>query len=281
AGTWRRVFWMTSSNSRLKSVLVVPESTIFASVWSVTWWSLGIGMAGMTTMVLTAWVIAARVTGPIPRLTAAAAAVEAVDCKVTGIRDIAVRNDEFGQLARGFYRMVDEVSNREGQLREAQDDLSRSERHYRALIEHAMDIISVVGRDSVVRYKSPSVRTILGFAPEELVGQSAVDFIHPEDRSRVTALMHDLAEHPGTGRPVEYRSRHKDGTWRVLEAKCTALFHDEAVGGIVVNSRDITERKQAEDEIRHLNSELDDRVRLRTVELEQALEELRAAKEAT
>ena len=177
--------------------------------------------------------------------------------------------------------MVKEVAGREQQLRQAQDDLSHREQHYRALIENATDLITILGPDGVIRYKSPSVQRILGYTADELVGRPAFEFIHPDDRVSVRESIRRLVDHPGTHGQAEYRFRHKDGSWRTLESHCSVLIGDPAVGGIIVNSRDITERKRDETEILQLNARLEERVRSRTAELEQKNEELHGAKEAT
>ena len=72
---------------------------------------------------------------------------------------------------------------REHQLRQAQDDLAHRERHYRALIENATDLVTILSPDGTIRYKSPSVQRILGYTSDELVGRRSLDFIHPDDQS--------------------------------------------------------------------------------------------------
>src|SRR5262249_35631388 len=159
-------------------------------------------------------------------------------------------------------QMVKEVAAREHQLREARNDLARSEQHYRALFENAMDIISVIAPDGTIRYASSSVRSVLGYAPDELVGRRVAPFVNPDDRALVAAALQELSTASGGAQTVEFRFHHRDGTWLTLEAKCTNMIDDPAVGGIVVNCRDVTERKRSENAIRQLNASLDHRVRL-------------------
>ena len=222
--------------------------------------------------------------GPIPKLTAAAEAVEAGDYRGEGLNSIASRKDEFGQLARGFQRMVGEVSTREGQLKQAQEDILTRERHYRSLIENGSDVISVLDRDGAIRYESPSILRVLGYEPGELIGLPRFALIHPDDLERVSrAFERHVLGLPGDP-AIEYRFRHKDGSWRTLEATSTNLLDDPAVGGLVVNSRDVTERKRAQAELddlrRRQSEELEARVMIRTAELAQKNEELKAANEA-
>jgi PAS domain S-box-containing protein len=281
SGDWRRISWKSSRIPGWKVVQSTPDAIVDASLLKIGQYSFAIGGLFLALMIGIVSVVVSWVTGPITRLTAAAAAVEAGDYRPDGLSGLSIRRDEFGQLARGFGRMVQEVAGREQQLRHAQEDLSCREQHYRALIENATDLITIVGPDGAIRYKSPSVLRILGFASDELVGRSAFEFIHPDDRVSVRECIRRLADHPGTHGQAEYRFRHKDGSWRTLESQCSILIGDPAVGGIIVNSRDITERKRDETEILQLNARLEERVRRRTAELEQKNDELQGAKEAT
>jgi PAS domain S-box-containing protein len=285
AGEWRRFSWQECDIPGWKVVLSTPDASLFTKLTTplraIGQNSIGIGLLFLTLIVIVS-VVANWVTGPITRLTAAAAAVEAGDYRPESlVAGLAERRDEFGQLARGFRRMVEEVSGREQQLRKAQDDLSHREQHYRALIENATDLITIVGQDGVIQYKSPSVQRILGYTTEELLGRSGYEFIHPDDRVTVRECARRLVDHPGSHIQIEYRFRHKDGSWRILESQCSVLIGDPAVNGVIVNSRDITERKRDETEILQLNARLEERVRRRTAELEQKNEELQGAKEAT
>jgi PAS domain S-box-containing protein len=276
-----RLFWKSLKHTNWKVVLSVPDRSIVAPVRQTTFRSLSVAFLGLAVMVVIAWMVANRVIEPIRRLTAAAAQVESGDYHTTGMQPIAARGDEFGQLARGFQSMVAVVAAREQELIKARQDVAWSERHYRALIENATDVVTVVGPDGLILYNSPSSTTILGLRSDESVGRSLIDFVHPEDRERVIRTLHSFDETQPAKAPFEYRFQRPGGLWSVLEAKCTDLRDDPAVGGIVVNSRDVTDRKRAEEEVRMLNAELDDRVRTRTAELLQALEELKRAKEAT
>ncbi|MBI1815501.1 MAG: PAS domain S-box protein [Deltaproteobacteria bacterium] len=118
--------------------------------------------------------------------------------------------------------------------------------HFRALIEHASDLIAIFNADGSLRYASPSHERVLGYPPAELVGRSVFELVHPEDVARVIATFADHVQHPGVAPSIEFRFHHRDGSWRVVEAIGNNLLTDPGVGSIVVNSRDITERKQAE-----------------------------------
>ena len=132
-------------------------------------------------------------------------------------------------------------------LHAARRRAERNEQRFRALIEKGWDVISVVSADGIVRYASPTVTHTLGRAPEDFVDRAALELIHPDDRERVGRLVDELRREPGASRGLEYRIRDKDGMWRWLEGTVTNLLSDAAVGGMVCNFRDITERKRAEE----------------------------------
>ena len=282
--TRRLLFCITAQQSGWKIVLSVPETEIDDSARAMVVRSTFLGSIGPAVLVLVASVLAGWLTGPIPRLTAAAEAVEAGDYRCRGLDSIAARKDEFGHLARGFRRMVGEVSTRESQLKQAQAEILRRESHFRSLIENGSDVISVLDRRGTIRYESPSVRRVLGYEADELSGSSCFDAIHPDDLSSVTAAFDRHFRGLSIESSIEYRIRHKDGSWRTLEATSANLLDDPAVEGIVVNSRDVTERKRAQTELdglrRRVSDELEEGVRIRTAELGHKNEELKAANEA-
>ncbi|MBW3631338.1 MAG: PAS domain S-box protein, partial [Gemmatimonadetes bacterium] len=133
----------------------------------------------------------------------------------------------------------------------AAEMLRRSEEHFRALIERASDIITILEADGTIRYESPSAERVVGYRPDELVGRNVFEFIHPEDHGRARE---ELAKLLGKAAPVvvRLRFRHKDGGWRVLEATGSNLLENPAVHGIVVNTRDVTDRVRGEEQEREL-----------------------------
>ncbi|MDX1530307.1 MAG: PAS domain S-box protein, partial [Rhodothermales bacterium] len=133
--------------------------------------------------------------------------------------------------------------------KQAEEALRQREEHFRALIEHGTDIITVVDADAVIRYQSPSVERILGYATEEHAGRNAFDFIHEDDAAAVSDVLSGIVAEPGTTGRAEYRFRHKDGSWRTLEAFGRTLDPHSAASGVVANIRDITERKEIEAEL--------------------------------
>ena len=120
----------------------------------------------------------------------------------------------------------------------------------RALIGHAHDLVSVVDADAVVRYVSPAAEEIFGIAPAELVGDRRSDLLHPDDQERSRTHFAAVVAQPGPHPPIELRFKHRDGSWRWLELRMTNRLDDPTIAGVVVNSRDITERTEAEARLR-------------------------------
>ncbi len=136
-------------------------------------------------------------------------------------------------------------------LGDARRSLERhSEERVHALIEHSSDVITVVGRDLVVRWQSPSVERILGCSADALVGRGLSELVHPDDVLLLESHVVAGLETPGT---VTFTARFRtvDGEWRHLEAIAENRVTDPAVAGIVLSMRDITERKVLEEELRH------------------------------
>lgn len=126
-----------------------------------------------------------------------------------------------------------------------QAGLRASEERFRALVQNSSDVITVVSPEGSVLYQAPSVRGVLGHAPADLEGAWLADFTHPDDRVRVQALC--VAASGGE----DIRLRHADGSWRVCEARATGLSGHGGVHGVVLNIRDVSQRKELEDQLRH------------------------------
>ncbi|MEG4444676.1 PAS domain S-box protein [Microcoleus sp. AT9_B5] len=136
--------------------------------------------------------------------------------------------------------------------------LTKSQAKLQAVLRNSPDLISIVGSDGRVRYHSGALQRVLGYNPEERVGKFHGELIHPDDLLAWQAYFGKLLEYPGIARPIEYRKRHADGSWIYVESIGNSLVGDSSVQGIIINSREIGERKQAEIAVRE--SELHYRV---------------------
>ena len=133
----------------------------------------------------------------------------------------------------------------------AEAQLKERERRFRAFVENATDLISTLTVDGRMMYQSPPVTRLLGYEPEELRGDSVFKYVHPDDRPEAESVWEELISEPGkTIRLYSFRFRHKDGSWRRFEATLTNLLDDPAVGAILSNARDVTERDELENRLR-------------------------------
>ncbi len=132
----------------------------------------------------------------------------------------------------------------------AEAALRESEKRFRLLVQNSNDIIQIIDENGAMTYISDSIAGILGYAPEELRGEIGFLGVHPDDLPRVTETFAAGLAEPGAVRRVEYRYRHKNGSWIDLETVGCNLLRDPAVNGIVLNIRDNTERKRAEEALR-------------------------------
>lgn len=126
----------------------------------------------------------------------------------------------------------------------------RRDQHYQAVLEHAIDLITFVDADGDILFDSPSIERMLGVSPSERLGRSIFELIHPEDLPRARAAFATaMAMRRGTPF-IELRLRHKDGRWRVFES-IGSYVEDGGVRMGIVHSRDITDRKHLEEQLRH------------------------------
>jgi diguanylate cyclase (GGDEF)-like protein/PAS domain S-box-containing protein len=130
------------------------------------------------------------------------------------------------------------------------EDLRRNEARFRSLVQNSSDVISVIRPDLTIAYQSPSTRSVFGYDPAEIVeSASPLDLVHGEDMPRVRAAARELAGRAGGKIEIECRVRHRDGEWRHVEGTVTNLVDEESVGGFVINTRDISERKELEQQL--------------------------------
>ena len=150
--------------------------------------------------------------------------------------------------------------------RDAEDAVRQSELRFRALVQNGSDVIAVLEQDGRLRFASPAAERILGHSPQ--LGTSVFDLIHPDDLPRIADAFTGAVDTPGITLPADLRLRTADGGWREVEAVANNLLADESVHGIVVNVRDVTERRAAERSLR----EAEERVREAELRQRQALE---------
>lgn len=178
---------------------------------------------------------------------------------------VSGRQNSEGDLVELRLSMVD-VTER----RDIQAQLREREQYFQALTRNAGEFVTVLNPDGTIRYVSPAMEKVLGYPPEERLGQSGFELLHPDDRTQVQEALATVLQTPEEPLSIEVRGRHRDGSWRVLDVTGSALRNEEGgATGVIVNARDVTERVRAYD---RLQAEM-----ARREEAERARERLLAA----
>lgn len=153
----------------------------------------------------------------------------------------ALRRDADGKPLY-FMTSINDITAR----KQTEDALRESENRFRALIENNVDAITLLDANGIALYDSPAAPGMLGYTPEDWIGQDVFALIHPDDLPKSRELFKNLTETPGTRVNLTLRLRHKSGTWQWIEMVATNLLTEPGVKAIVLNYRDITERKREE-----------------------------------
>ena len=122
---------------------------------------------------------------------------------------------------------------------------------FQALIQSSSDVISILGLDGRIRFQSPATLSVFGYDPETTIGMEISELVHPDDADRVTSTFRHVVAGGDPSLVCECRIRHSDGSWRNTETRMSNLLAEPAVEGIVLNTRDITDRQALEAELRH------------------------------
>jgi diguanylate cyclase (GGDEF)-like protein/PAS domain S-box-containing protein len=130
--------------------------------------------------------------------------------------------------------------------RQLEDALRESEARFRALVQNSSDFITVLDPDGRVQYMSPAGTRVMGYTQDDLEGKAPTELIHEDDIDALIDQFADVVGRPGASGTVTYRGRHADGSYRQLEAIITNLLADPAVKGMVINTRDVTERRDVQ-----------------------------------
>jgi PAS domain S-box-containing protein len=138
----------------------------------------------------------------------------------------------------------------------AEEAVRKSEAKFRAVVENGYDGILFTDADAKILYRSPSYSLINGYTDEEGIGHSCFETVYPEDVERVRLYWAKVIEHPEAVHKIEYRIRHREGTWRWIESSSANLLANPNVQSVVVAARDITDRKHSEEEKENLHAQL-------------------------
>jgi len=163
---------------------------------------------------------------------------------------------------------IAELEEKEARRQRVDKALRLSEKYFRTLIENTLDVVTMLDRDGVITYQSPSIKKVLGYSEEELLGKNVLHYIHPDDSAMIVEVLALIVDSPDDIKSFKFRFRHKDGPWCDLEGTGKAIIEGSELVGIIVSSRDISRREKIEEELRKYQEHLEDLVLERTAELE-------------
>ncbi|HUN53574.1 MAG TPA: PAS domain S-box protein, partial [Smithella sp.] len=188
-------------------------------------------------------------TPPVIIVSGAIGEETAVECMHLGAQDYIMK----GNLSRLCPAIARELEDSKVRInkKHTEEKLHYEQKRFRAFAENSSDIIVIVNREGIITYENPAVERILGFKLEERIGADKAENVHPDDIKHVTNSLNTLfGDKSAPAQQFEVRLRHRDGSWRNFEAIARHMVHDNIVEAIIVNLRDITECKQAEDALR-------------------------------
>lgn len=174
--------------------------------------------------------------------------------KVVAILGIGNKAEDYTEQDMEIVTYLADVTWEIVRQKRAEEELHRTEQRYRSLIENAPDGIILIGADGRFKFSSPSARRMFGYSEEALHQLELVTLTHPDEQDIVTNLMRSIMRGEVEGQPtIEYRFATQTGSWRWISSTFSNALGEAGVEGIVINFRDVTERRQAEDTLRLLN----------------------------
>jgi two-component system, cell cycle sensor histidine kinase and response regulator CckA len=187
---------------------------------------------------------------PVVVLTSRGAEDVAVEAMKAGAADYLSKAGLTVEALERAIRHALALHAEERQRWHAEAALRGSEERFRALVENSSDALLLTDADGRITYLSPSSQRHLGWTPEQMVGRPMFDFLHADDRHLLEQRIGEILERPRTSIVAQARFQHADGSWRTMEASGVNHLADPAVAGIVINARDITDRRLLEEQLR-------------------------------
>ncbi|MDI6402009.1 PAS domain S-box protein [Balneolaceae bacterium ANBcel3] len=182
---------------------------------------------------------------------------------------------ELTESEKGMLAMIMETLSAHIIRKRAEDKLRMSEGRFRTLIQNSADVLMVLSPEFQFLFLSPSVERVLGYDPDQLVGQSILQFIHHDDQKTLKHSLSKVLEGGTESLVTEHRFRHKDGHWVYLESVGSNLVQESIVGGMVINARDVTDRKRVEEELVRARDSAEEMNRVKTALLANMSHEMR------
>jgi PAS domain S-box-containing protein len=164
--------------------------------------------------------------------------------------ELKEKQEVLRQNAEEMQATQEELKRSNQKLEEQIEEVNRTQKRMQLLLENASEVITIYEEDESIRYISPSVESILGYGQKEMIGKSDIDKVKPDDRKIFKGLFEKLLANPDEKVTVQYEYQAKDGTFIWIESTGTNCMSNQAIHGFILNSRDITERRRAEQEQR-------------------------------
>ncbi len=164
--------------------------------------------------------------------------------------ELKEKQEVLRQNAEEMQATQEELTRSNQRLEEQIEEVNRTQKRMQLLLENASEVITIYEEDESIRYISPSVETILGYGQKEMIGKSDIDKVHPDYRDSFRDLFKKMVDKPDQRFVVQYEYKAKDGSYIWIESSGTNHMANPAIHGFILNSRDITERRRAEQEQR-------------------------------
>jgi PAS domain S-box-containing protein len=189
---------------------------------------------------------------PVVILTGHGAEQVAVEAMKSGAADYLSKATLTGESVGHAIRHAVSMAAAERQRVEAERAVRASEERFRALVENSTEFLFLVDAADGLIYTTPSAHRHFGWAPGDLLGQPFLHLVHPDDVAALRARFEESRRRPGVPVSAEGRVRHADGTYRTIEGVAVNHLHEPAVRAVVVNARDVTDRRVLEDQLRQV-----------------------------
>ena len=236
---------------------IAPEKEVYGIANQMKPYLLSLGIGAAIILSFALMVLSQRLIKPLQSLVQGAERIGKGDLDTA----ISIKtHDEFASLAREFNRMA-------ARLKETLTELKYSEEYFRSLIENAMDIVSIIDSQGTFVYVSPSTKRILGYDPATLIDKNIFDYLHPDEKEKMIKRFNKTVRSKKATQIRENRFKHFDGSWCTLESTFKNLLSHPAIKGFVINSRNISKQKLAQEALKDSHLELEHRVEERTREL--------------
>jgi two-component system, cell cycle sensor histidine kinase and response regulator CckA len=187
---------------------------------------------------------------PVIVLTSRGAEEVAVEAMKAGAADYLSKANLTVEALERAIRYAMALRGEERHRRQAEAAVRESEERFRALVENSHDVLMLLDAEGRIVYVTPTSTKLLGWRPEEMTGRSMLDLVHPEDLDVATARLGETMQRPAASIFSEVRMQHADRSWRVMEGSAVNRLDDSPVRAIIVNARDVTDRRRLEDQLR-------------------------------